>query len=771
MDKKLTKNELEQRIQELEREMAECKRMDKVLQESRKVLARAQEIAQMGNWEWNIDTDKITCSDELYRIYDLEHMKGRLTYDVLMERIHPEDREYHNKHTDNWLKNKGGDPFEYRILRSDGSVRYIYGPGEVLCDDKGKPIKMFGVIQDITERKWAEEVLKETEEKYKRLIETANDAIFIADTKTGKIINVNKKAENLLDLPAKKIIGMNQIQLYPKEEVKYYRKMFLEAVNKNKNITNIEAYVVDKAGHKIPVEISASVTTIGGKKVIQGIFRDLTERKKAEGKLKEEADLRRVLLDNMPCIALILKKGTREIVACNKVAGQLGAAPGITCFSAFAKRRVPCPFCLAPETWADGKMRHLEVEYEGVHYRGHWVSLTEDLYLHYIFNLTEHKKTEDQIRKLSHAVEQSPIAIMITDTIGNIEYVNPQFTRLTGFSSEEVLGNTPGFLKSGEQPDGFYKQLWDTIRSGEVWHGEFHNKRKNGEVYWEAVSISPIMDEGGDITHFVAVKEDITDRKKTEEVLRKAHEELEQRVKERTAELKQTFDQLLHAEKLSAIGKLSASIAHEFNNPLFGIRSVLEGIKKRGSFDKDDSELLDLGIRECNRIKDLIVSLQEFNRPTSGEMKPMNVQQAIEDMLLLCKKEFNTRKITVEECYTTDLPEIQAVEDQIKQVILNLLRNAEEAIPEEGGTIKVATKRFKKKVAIQIHDSGVGIRAKDKNKIFDPFYSTKSSVKGAGLGLSVSYGIIKRHGGGVEVESRPNKGTTFTVTLPMKGNI
>jgi signal transduction histidine kinase len=216
---------------------------------------------------------------------------------------------------------------------------------------------------------------------------------------------------------------------------------------------------------------------------------------------------------------------------------------------------------------------------------------------------------------------------------------------------------------------------------------------------------------------------------------------------------------------------LSASIAHEFNNPLFGIRSVLEGVKMRGSFDKEDSELLALGIRECNRIKDLIVSLQEFNRPTSGEMKPMSIQQAIEDMLLLCKKEFKIRKIKVEECYTSDLAEIQAVEDQIKQVILNLLKNAEEAIPEEGGIIKISTKSFKKKVAIQIHDSGVGIKAKDKNKIFDPFYSTKSSVKGAGLGLSVSYGIIKRHGGVVNVESKPNKGTAFTVILPMKGRI
>jgi len=290
-------------------------------------------------------------------------------------------------------------------------------------------------------------------------------------------------------------------------------------------------------------------------------------------------------------------------------------------------------------------------------------------------------------------------------------------------------------------------------------------------LYWESASISPIINGGRAITHFVAIKEDITNRKKTEEELRKAREELQQRVKERTDELEQTFDQLLHAEKLNAIGKLTASIAHEFNNPLFGIRSVLEGIKMRASFDKEDSELLDLGIRECNRIKDLIVSLQKFNRPTSGKMKLMNIQQAIGDMLLLCKKEFKTRKITVEECYTTDLPEIQAVEDQVKQVILNLLKNAEEAIPEEGGIIKISTKRFKKQVAIQIHDSGVGIEAKDKNKIFDPFYSTKSSVKGAGLGLSVSYGIIKRHGGLVNVESKPNKGTTFTVILPMKGGI
>lgn len=260
----------------------------------------------------------------------------------------------------------------------------------------------------------------------------------------------------------------------------------------------------------------------------------------------------------------------------------------------------------------------------------------------------------------------------------------------------------------------------------------------------------------------------ITKLKKTEEELTKHREHLEQIVKKRTEELKKTHEQLLHAEKLGAIGKLSASIAHEINNPLFGIRNVLNDIKETVPLDKENQEFVNLALKESDRIKDLIKSLQDFNRPTSGVMTPLDIHKTLDEIIQLSKKEFKTKNIKLRRQYAADMPKVEAVEDQIRQVVLNVLNNAGEAITEGGGTIKISTKVLKEKIAIQIHDSGVGIKPKNMDKIFEPFFTTKSAVKGTGLGLPVSYGIIKNHGGDIEVKSNPGKGATFTILLLKK---
>lgn len=267
--------------------------------------------------------------------------------------------------------------------------------------------------------------------------------------------------------------------------------------------------------------------------------------------------------------------------------------------------------------------------------------------------------------------------------------------------------------------------------------------------------------------HTARLKEKIDEQRQSEKLLQKAHNKFGQCITEH----KQPYRQLLHTEKLCVIGKLSTTIVHEFNNPIFGIRNVLNEIKKNASLNKDHRELVNLAIYECNRIKEFITHLQDFTRPTPGIVVPMDIHKALNNVLLFCRKQFNAKKIKIEKCYATNMPQIMAVRDQIQQVILNLLINAEEAIPKEGGTIKITTKVLKQEVAIEFHDSGEGIKPEDQDRIFEPFFSTKLSKKGTGLGLSISYEVIKEHGGNIEVNSKFGKETTFLVTLPIRRGI
>ncbi len=260
-------------------------------------------------------------------------------------------------------------------------------------------------------------------------------------------------------------------------------------------------------------------------------------------------------------------------------------------------------------------------------------------------------------------------------------------------------------------------------------------------------------------------------RKRVENQLQTINCELERRVEQRTRELQETQLHYLHAEKLSAIGKLSASIAHEFNNPLQGIMAVLKGLKKRASMEEEDRELLEAAIDEGDRIKKLIRSLQDFNRPSSYRKVLMDVQKSIESLLLLNKSDFKNKRISVQIDHAERLPLIMAIPDQIKQVVLNLLSNAADACQQSsGGVLTVSTWQENDRVAIAIKDTGIGIQPGQMELLFQPFYTTKPEVKGTGLGLSVCHGIVKNHQGEIRVESQPQKGATFTVFLPIQAD-
>ena len=259
---------------------------------------------------------------------------------------------------------------------------------------------------------------------------------------------------------------------------------------------------------------------------------------------------------------------------------------------------------------------------------------------------------------------------------------------------------------------------------------------------------------------------EIMARKQAENQLQTLKDELERRIEQRTRELQETQLQYMHAEKLSAIGKLSASIAHEINNPLQGIMTILQGFRNRLGLEDEDKVLLELALSESYRMKSLIRSLQNFNRPSQGKRVLMDVHASIDSVLLLCKNRLKQKKISTVLRYAENLPQILAVPDQIKQVIINLLNNAADALP-NGGIITITTWQEEQRVAVAIKDTGIGIEPDKLHHIFEPFYTTKPGVKGTGLGLSVSHGIVQNHQGEIRVQSRPQEGAIFTVLLPV----
>jgi len=255
--------------------------------------------------------------------------------------------------------------------------------------------------------------------------------------------------------------------------------------------------------------------------------------------------------------------------------------------------------------------------------------------------------------------------------------------------------------------------------------------------------------------------------------LKQANQQLKKEITERKRseqELQKVNQQLLHAEKLSALGQLAASIAHEFNNPLMGIRNTLEQVQQGTNLDDSLAELVELSINESNRVMNLALQLKDFYRPSSCARHRLNLHDVIDDMLMLKQNEFRKENIHLTKEYSNYLPDVNVVEDQIKQVILNLLQNANEACP-RGGSLTIRTRAFDSVVEVEIEDSGQGIQPENMEKLFDPFFTTKGEVKGTGLGLSVSYGIIKRHGGDIKVKSTEGEGSKFIITLPAKTNV
>ncbi len=369
--------------------------------------------------------------------------------------------------------------------------------------------------------------------------------------------------------------------------------------------------------------------------------------------------------------------------------------------------------------------------------------------------LAERAKVEERLRQITYAVEQSPASILITDLEGNIEYANPYVTRITGYELNELLGRKASILKSGLTGQEVYRQLWETILVGGEWRGEFQNRKKNGNLYWEMALIAPVRNAKGVITNFMAIKEDISERKILE-------------------------NQLCHSQKMEAIGQLAGGIAHDFNNILtaiIGYASLMQlKLPEDSSFRTTASQIL----ASAERGSSLTQGLLAFSRKQVSNPDRINLNVVIERLAKIMMRMLG-KEIQVEFMLESLPLIVMADSTQLEQVLMNLTTNARDAMP-DGGKMVVKTELITIDAAfiasqgvgaigdyamLTVLDTGEGIDSESAKRIFEPFYTTKETGKGSGLGLSIVYGIIKKYNGYIACNSDSGKGTTFSIYLPL----
>jgi PAS domain S-box-containing protein len=374
----------------------------------------------------------------------------------------------------------------------------------------------------------------------------------------------------------------------------------------------------------------------------------------------------------------------------------------------------------------------------------------------------EQKRTQQQLVLQATALRTAASAIVITDRSGTILWTNPAFSTLTGFSAEEAFGQNPRILKSGAHGRDFYEKLWNTILSGKTWHGEFTNRRKDGSLYQDEHTITPVLSDSGEITHFVAIMQDISERKRAEAEISKLNEQLEERVRQRTAQLEETNREL---------EAFSYSVSHDLNAPLRHITGFARLLREDlGPNLKGDGEHSLNQIEDAARqMRRLIEDLLEFSRASRADRHRVLVPLGplVEDVIAQLRADAQGRSVSWKQGH---LPEVEADPALIRQVFVNLLSNALKFTrPRDPAEIEIgSTSRPGGETIIFVRDNGVGFDMRYADKLFGVFQRLHSSeeFEGSGIGLANVQRIIKRHGGRVWAEAVVNAGATFYFSLP-----
>jgi PAS domain S-box-containing protein len=620
---------------------------------------------------------------------------------------------------------------------------------------------------DAARRIEAERATAERERVYRTLHELSPTGILL-ESEDGVILDANQAICDALGFTRAELVGRNVRSLPPPGDLPRVERdlqSLLEGHTLFHEVRNIR-----KDGRECFMELrERAITLPDGQRRIIVAANDITARKAAEARLRESEHRYHTLFNT-----LITGFGLHEMVydADGRAVDYifLDVNPAFTAMTGRRRdevvgRRVTEVFPGMEQSWIE---RYGEVARTGraiafdnyssalqKHFSVIAYSPQRGQFAVNFIDITEQRRAESQLKLQATALESSANGIMIVNRAGVITWVNRAFTQLTGYARTEIEGRMPNILKSGRHGPAFYAELWTTVTEGRMWCGELVNRRKDGSLYLEEMTITPVLDEQGRADYFVAIKQDITERR-----------DLQQ--------------QLFQAQKMEVIGRLAGGIAHDFNNLLQAITGfshlLLESLDTHSPHRADVQEIE----RAARRASDLTRQLLAFSRRQMIETRAVDLNALVEGTEKMLQRLIG-EDIELVLDFEKDLEPVRADAGQIEQVLVNLTVNARDAMP-TGGRLTVSTSsivllkedtlfkpdaRHGRFAVLSITDTGFGMTPDVQEHIFEPFFSTKGPGRGTGLGLSVVYGIIQQHEGMIRVYSEVGQGSTFRIYLPI----
>jgi PAS domain S-box-containing protein len=748
-------------------DLTERKRIEEERRYNDVRLSRGQAIAHVGDWEWDIATNAVHWSDELYRIYGYEPREIAPDYGLVLQQMHPAGKDEFLRAIDSALKEDRHFELDYRFLRKDGTDAVLHTIGQVFRDASGAPVRMVGTVQDITLRKEAERRLRDSEDRFRSIFENAIDGIMIADVETQRQIEANKAICAMLGYTRDELVKLNVEDIHPRENlpgiVQTFERQLRGEISLAENIPMLR-----KDGTVFPADINAVTVDLGGRPCLIGIFRDITERKRAE---EENDRLARAVSIVTEGIA-VTDEQDRFIYlndAHAKTYGYLQSElMGKTWRSLTPREFVPLVEQEMARTLRRRENGVWSGEAPGVRKDGtkiateitataRWTEKGEYAgHICVVRDITERKRAEEKIRQSEDFIRG------ILDTVDEgfivigrdyrILTANKAYCAQVGLPVDKVIGKYCYELSHKvsrpcyeEGEECAVRQVFATGGPHAALHK--HTDREGHILYVETKGF-PIKDASGAVASVIETINNITERHLLEE-------------------------ERLKTQKLESIGTLAGGIAHDFNNLLQGVFGYISMAKL--TLDQREKSLAMLAQAEkaLHQSVNLTSQLLTFSKGGKPVRKNLSLAPVIENAATFALSGSRTGyRLAADE----SLWRVEADEGQIGQVIQNIVLNADQAMP-EGGAIEIAARNIPEGdaaapqglrrgnyVALSISDGGIGIPAEYLAKIFDPYFTTKE--KGSGLGLATSYSIVRNHDGMISVASVPGKGSTFIVYIP-----